>query len=160
MSGAWSTSPRPICLTFGAEVVIASKLIDSYSVLHRKVGDRDRLRFRFAKNGHIDVVAFLRKNADRRPQPTSLLLWSTELCRRSLRLLLEPYAEGLEPLHLDGRDSTVGFGYVKQEIAVLADDVDEKSNQFAGSDGFFLTLGTVVAGRNGRGRGTLPISFR
>ena len=52
----------------------------------------------------------------------------------------------LQPLHLDRRDGAVGFGAnVEQEVAVLADDVDEQRDQFAGSDGFILAFGAVVA---------------
>src|SRR5580692_8833035 len=41
-------------------------------------------------------------------------------------VLLEPRAQFLKPVELDGRYGAVGFrAYVEEQVAVLADDVDE-----------------------------------
>ena len=60
-------------------------------------------------------------------------------------ILLEPGAEGFQSFHLDRRDGAVSFrAYVEEQVAVLADDVDEEGDEFAGRDGFCFAFGAVI----------------
>ena len=66
-----------------------------------------------------------------------------------LAILLQPCSQSLQAAHLDGRDGAIRFRpYVKQKIAVLADDIDQQIDEFIGSDSFGFTFRPVVAKRS------------